>query len=595
MNTTSEEAPVATPTQRPTVSATVTNPVTQPAPPPAVPEPTSDPINKLAGYTGTQLTTAAAALSAAALLAACGGGGGSDPAAPPPPPPPAATPTLAEASRFLGQASFAATDAEITRVQTLGYAGWLADQATQPRTQSHYDWMIAKGYASDLTSTLSFTGTDYSLWRKLISSPDVLRQRVALAWSEIMVISMAGLPVNWRGFMAASYMDVLEANALGNYRELLEAVTLSTGMGVYLNMRGNVKEDPAIGRVPDENYAREVLQLFSIGLTDLALDGTPKNGVVTDSYGQDTITGLAKVFTGWNYIGGVGVDPSNTQKPMFFNAAQHSPSEKKFLGVTVSAGTDGVAALKIALDTIANHPNVAPFISRQLIQRLVTSNPSPAYVARVAAVFNNNGNNVRGDLKAVVNTILLDSEARSAPTAADTTRGKLREPIVRFVQWARSFNASSPTGLWNIPNLSDPATRLGQSPLRAPSVFNFYRPGYVPPNSPLGTAKITAPEFQITNETTIVAWANHAQNFVVNGLGEVKPDYTAELAVAADAAALVNRVVLLLAANALAADTVTTITNAVSSISAATDAGKKNRVYAAIHLVLCAPAYLVQI
>jgi uncharacterized protein (DUF1800 family) len=542
----------------------------------------------------TGLTAMAAAASAAALLAACGGGGSSDPA-PPPPPPPAAGPTAAEASRFLGQASFAATDADITRVQSLGYTGWLADQATQPRTQSHYDWMIAKGYANDLTSTLSFTGTDYSLWRKLISSPDVLRQRVALAWSEIMVISMTGLPVNWRGFVAAAYMDVLEANALGTYRDLLEAVTLSTGMGVYLNMRGNVKEDVPSGRVPDENYAREVLQLFSIGLTDLALDGSPRNGVVTDSYGQDTITGLAKVFTGWNYDGRVGTDPSNTQKPMVFNAAQHSPSEKKFLGVTVAAGTDGVAALKVALDTIANHPNVAPFISRQLIQRLVASNPSPAYVARVAAVFNNNGANVRGDLKAVVNAILLDSEARSAPAATDTTRGKLREPIVRFVQWARSFNATSPTGIWNISNLSDPATRLGQSPLRAPSVFNFYRPGYVPPNSALGTAKITAPEFQITNETTIVAWANYAQTFIVNGVGEVKPDYTAELALAADATALVNRVVLLLAANSLAADTVATITTAVNSISAATDTGKKNRVYAAIHLVLCAPAYLVQI
>jgi uncharacterized protein (DUF1800 family) len=536
----------------------------------------------------------AAAVSAAALLAACGGGGSSESTPPPPPPPPAA-PTAAEASRFLGQAGLGATDSEITRVQSLGYAGWLADQAAQPRTQSHYDWMVARGYASDLTSTISFTGTDYSLWRKLISSPDQLRQRVALAWSEIMVISMAGLPVNWRGFVAASYMDVLEANALGNYRELLEAVTLSTGMGIYLNMRGNLKEDPAIGRVPDENYAREVLQLFSIGLTDLALDGTPKNGVVTDSYGQDTITGLAKVFTGWNYDGRVGTDPGNTQKPMVFNAAQHSPSEKKFLGVTIPAGTDGVAALKIALDTIANHPNVAPFISRQLIQRLVTSNPSPAYVARVAAVFNNNGNNVRGDLKAVVNAVLLDAEARNAPTAADTTRGKLREPILRFVQWARTFNASSPTGIWNIPNLSDPATRLGQSPLRSPSVFNFFRPGYVPPNSALGTAKITAPEFQITNETTIVAWANYAQSFIVNGVGEVKPDYTAELALAADAAALVNRVVLLLAANALATETVTAITNAVGSISATTDAGKKNRVYAAIHLVLCAPAYLVQI
>jgi uncharacterized protein (DUF1800 family) len=539
-------------------------------------------------------TSMAAAASAAALLAACGGGGGgSEPAAPPPPP--AAGPTAVEASRFLGQASFAATDADIARVQSLGYAGWLADQAAQPRTQSHYDWMIAKGYASDPTNNISFTGTDYSLWRKLLSSPDVLRQRVTLAWSEIFVVSMGGLPVAWRGFIAASYMDVLEANALGTYRALLEAVTLSTGMGVYLNMRGNQRENAATGRVPDENYAREVLQLFSIGLTELAVDGTPRNGVASDSYSQETITGFAKVFTGWDYDGRVATDPAYTQRPMAFNAATHSPSEKKFFDVTVPAGTDGKAALKTALDAIANHPNVGPFISRQLIQRLVSSNPSPAYVGRVAAVFNNNGSGVRGDLTAVVNAVLLDTEARSAPTTADTTRGKLREPMVRFIQWARTFNVTSPSGIWNIGNLSDPATRLGQSPLRSPSVFNYFRPGYVPPNSALGTAKVTAPEFQITNETTIVAWANYAQNFIVNGLGEVKPDYTAELALAADAAALVNRVVLLLTANAMAVDTVTTITNAVNSISAASDAGRRNRVYAAIHLVLCAPAYLVQV
>jgi uncharacterized protein (DUF1800 family) len=545
--------------------------------------------------------SATVAASAAALLAACGGGGGSsDPANPPSPPPPAAI-TASEAARFLGQASLAATDAEISRVQSQGYAGWLAEQAnpaSTPRTQSHYDWMVAKGYAVDNvanTNIFSFTGTDYTLWRKLLSSPDGFRQRMALAWSEIFVVSMAGLPVNWRGLIVASYMDVLEANALGTYRALLEAVTLSTGMGVYLNMRGNQKEDLKTGRVPDENYAREVLQLFSIGLIELAVDGTPRNGVVTDSYDQATISGLAKVFTGWDYDGYTRADTAWTQKPMVFNPALHSPSEKKFLGATIPAGTDGKAALKTALDAIANHPNVGPFIARQLIQRLVASNPSAAYVGRVAAVFNNNGAGVRGDLMAVAQAVLLDAEARSTPTAAETTRGKLRQPILRFAQWGRSFNVSSPTGIWNVGNLSDTSTRLGQSPLRAPSVFNFYRPGYVPPNSALGTANITAPEFQLTNETTVVAWANYAQSFIVNGVGEVKPDYTAELALAADAAALVNRVVLLLAANGLGADTVATITNAVASISAATDAGKKNRVYASIHLVLCAPEYLVQI
>jgi len=543
-------------------------------------------------------STAGVALAAAALLAACGGGagGGSD-TTPPPPPPPPASPTDAEASRFLAQAAFGGTDAHLASVKSAGYSAWLNDQFALARTQGHYDWMVANGYAV-VANINGFSGTDNTLWRKLVNSPDVLRQRVTLALSEIFVISMNGLPIAWRSFVAAAYMDVLEANAFGTYRALLEAVTLSPGMGSYLNMRGNQKEDAASGRVPDENYAREVLQLFSIGLVQLATDGSLKNGVATDSYGQDTVTGLAKVFTGWDNSGYNRTEPSYAQKPMVFNAALHSPSQKQFLGVTIAAGTDGVAALKTALDTIANHANVGPFIGRQLIQRLVASNPSAAYVGRVAAVFNDNGQGVRGDLKAVIRAVLLDAEARTAPAASDntgdTSSGKLREPIVRFVQWARSFGLASPTGLWNVGNLSDPAARLGQSPLRSPSVFNFFRPGYVPPNSALGTARITAPEFQITNETSVVGWANFAQSFVVNGSGETRPDYTAEIALATDATALVNRVALLLAADGLSAATKATIANAVATIAATTDTGKRNRVYAAVHLVLCAPEFLVQ-
>ena len=533
-----------------------------------------------------------AGAAAAVLLAACGGGGDSSPA--PAPSPPVVALSQAEAARFLGQAAFSAGDAEIARVQALGASAWIDEQVALPRSQSHYDWMGASGYAV-VANVNSFAGTDNTLWRKLISSPDPLRQRMTLALSEIFVVSMLGLPIAWRGLLAAAYMDVLEANAFGTYRALLDAVSLSPGMGLYLNMRGNQKENTATGRVPDENYARESLQLFSIGLVELAVDGTPRNGAVTDTYSQDTITGLAKVFTGWDFDGYSGSDPSWVQRSMVFNATLHSPSEKKFLGVTIAAGTDGRAALKTALDTIAAHPNVGPFISRQLIQRLVASNPSAAYVGRVAAVFNDNGAGVRGDLKAVIKAVLLDSEARRAPAATDTTRGKLREPIVRFVQWARSFNLASPTGLWNVGDLSDPASRLGQSPLRSPSVFNFYRPGYVPPNSALGTQNITAPEFQLANESTVVAWANFAQTFIVSGVGETRPDYTTEIALATDANALVQRVALLLSANALAADTLATITAAVTTIAAATDAGKRNRVYAAVHLVLCAPEYLVQI
>ena len=571
-----------------------TSTVPAPSDPAGALEPTPHPSRAPQALTGST----AAAVLAATLLAGCGGGAsdGAAPSPPPPPPPPPAPapPTAAEASRFLAQASFAASDAEIARVQTLGYSAWLDDQFVQPRTQGHADWMRANGYV-DPANVNGFAGTDNTLWRKLIGSPDLLRQRVTLALSEIFVVSMAGLPVAWRSFVAAAYMDVLEANAFGTYRSLLEAVTLSPGMGVYLNMRGNQKEDPATGRVPDENYAREVLQLFSIGLVELAPDGSLRNGVATDTYTQETITGLARVFTGWDFDGFTRSDPAWTQRPMVLNAARHAEGAKSFLGTTIPAGTDGRNALTQALDAIGAHANVGPYIGRQLIQRLVASHPSPAYVARVSAAFNDNGAGVRGDLKAVIKAVLLDSEARAAPTAGQTTRGKLREPIQRFVQWARSFGLSSPTGVWNIGNLSDPAARLGQSPLRSPSVFNFYRPGYVPPNSALGSAGITAPEFQITNETTVVAWANYAQTIVANPPGEATANYSAELALASDAAALVRRVALLLAADALSADTVSRITNAVGSIGASTDSGKLNRVHAALHLVLCAPEYLVQI
>jgi uncharacterized protein (DUF1800 family) len=546
------------------------------------------------------LLGSAAAVSV--LLSACGGGGGDSAATDPgnspvSPPPTSSVPSDAEAARFLAQAAFAATDGQIARVKALGYSAWLDEQWAAPRSMGHFDWLADKGYA--ITDNInSFAGADNTLWRKLIGSPDALRQRMVLALSEIFVVSMAGLPVAWRSFVLAHTVDLLETHAFGTYRELLEAVTLSPGMGVYLNMRGNRKADPASGRVPDENYAREVLQLFSLGLVALNADGTPQRdaaGNSIETYNQDTITGLARVFTGWDYDGFSRTEPGHARRPMVNNASQHETGAKTFLGVTVPAGSSATASLKQALDTIASHPNVGPFIGRQLIQRLVTSNPSPAYVARVAAAFNDNGQGVRGDFKAVLKAILLDSEARRAPSPEDTTRGMLREPVARFIQWARTFGVSSPTDLWNAGNLSDPATRLGQSPLRSPSVFNFFRPGYVPPNSALGALGITAPEFQITNESTVIGWANFAQTFVVNGVGELRPDYSAERALAADAAALVRRVALLLTGDSLPASSRDLITQAVSTLPATTESGRNNRVYAAVHLVLCSPEYLVQV
>jgi len=500
------------------------------------------------------------------------------------------TPT--EAARFLAQAAFGGSAADVAAVQAQGFSGWLTNQMAERRGQSHWDWMVANGYAV-AANINNVQGVENTLWRKLMSSSDMVRQRVTLALSEIFVISLDGLPVQWRGMVAANFMDILETHALGNFRQLLEEVTLSPGMGVYLNMRGNQKADGK-GREPDENYAREVMQLFTIGLVQLNPDGTPKTagGVPLETYTNDDIRGLARVFTGWDFDRFSASVPDHAGRPMVFTASRHSPEEKKFLGMTLPAGTDGVGELKTALDALFNHPNTGPFIGQQLIQRLVCSNPSPAYVARVAAAFARNEQGVRGDMQAVLRAVLLDTEARTPSTKPGG--GKLREPMVRFIQWARTFGAYSPTELWNVGNQSSASTRLGQSPLRSPSVFNFFRPGYIPPGTSLGTAGLAAPEFQITNESTVVGYANWMQTVVSSGAGEVKADYASLLLLVGDAGALFDQVNLLLAAGQLGAASRATIVSAVGSMASATDTNRLNRIYATVWLVLCAPEYLVQ-
>jgi len=540
--------------------------------------------------------TAFGALAAAAALSACGGGGGGSDPAPGPQPasaPPPAPITDAEAVRFLAQAGFAASTADIGALKSKGYSTWLDEQFALASSQSHFDWMLAKGYGVE-SGKYSYAGLDNCLWRKWLSAPDQLRQRVVLALSEIFVVSMTGIPVAWGQFAVAAYVDMLEQRAFGSFRNLLEGVSLSCAMGVYLNMRGNKKEDSK-GSTPDENYAREVMQLFTIGLVELNGDGTPvlnAQGAPRETYTLAQITELARVFTGWDFDGASAADPAFMRKPMAHVASRFSTGAKKVLGVDIPSSADGPAAMKTALDTLANHPNVGPFIGRQLIQRLVCSNPSAAYVGRVAAVFNNNGSGQRGDLKAVIRAVLLDSEARTVGAGQGT--GRLREPALRFIQWGRTFGVSSPTDLWNIGDTSNPATRLGQSPLRSPSVFNFFRPGYVPPNSALGSNKVTAPEFQLCNESTVAGYLNFMQGAIANGVGEVKPSYVQELALVDDAPALVARVALLLGGGGIATATQAQIATAVATIKADTDARKLNRVQAAVLLVMASPEYQIQ-
>lgn len=547
------------------------------------------------------LDSVALVAAASALLAACGGGGGGSPGAsptpaPPPPPPPPPPPTDPQAARFLAQAGFSASADEITAVKTQGYAGWLDAQLAQPvQGATRYEWMVSNGYAVEANRS-SVAGADAAIWRKLIASPDPVRQRMTLALSEIFVVSMLGLPIEWPGLCIAHYADILERNAFGNYRTLLQDVTLSLAMGTYLNMQGNRKEDTRTGRVPDENYAREVMQLFSIGLVKLNNDGTPQlsGGKPIDSYTQTDITQLARVFTGWERDRIDAADFAHVTRPMKHNATQYQAGDKTVLGTVIGAGLTGPQALAAALDVLTNHPNVGAFIGRQLIQRFTQSNPSPAYVARVAAVFNDNGSGVRGDLKATLRAVLLDPEARAAPTGNGS--GRLREPIQRFVQWARTFGVTSTGGKWPIGDTSDPATRLGQSPWRSPSVFNFFRPGYVPPGHELAANQVTAPEFQLCNESTVAGYLNYVQGLIANGTGsgDVLPSYTFELTLAADAPALLAHLNLRLAGGAINSITLNDLSTAVATIAATTDAGKLNRVRAAVLLVMAAPEYLIQ-
>ncbi|KQV43209.1 hypothetical protein ASE26_04300 [Duganella sp. Root198D2] len=480
-----------------------------------------------------------------------------------------------------------ATREQMTRLQAVGYSKWLDEQMAMPASQSRWDWLMAKGFNA-IDNKNNQAGIDAALWVKLLTSPDTLRQRVTLALSEIVVASLDGFTGSWRAFTGAAYMDILEANAFGNYRTLLQQVTLSSSMGEYLTYRGNAKANPKTGSMPDENYAREILQLFTIGLLKLNPDGTATE---QETYTQADISGLARVFTGWDLdlAGGTSDTPDFRKRPMVQTGTKYEPGEKTFLGTTIASGVDAATALNKALDTIFAHPNVAPFVSKQLIQRLVTSNPAPAYVARVAAVFENNGAGIKGDLKAVVKAILLDQEARSASNLGSASFGKVREPVLRFTAWARAYNVTSPSDAWAIGNTSEPSSRLGQSPLRSPSVFNFFRPGYVPPA--LG---VVAPEFQIVNETSVVGYANYMQTAISKGIGDVKADYATLLPLADNVPALVDEINLLLAAGQLSTDTVTLIRNAVASMATGTDAARANRVYAALTLVMASPEFIVQ-
>ena len=513
----------------------------------------------------------------------------------------------AAAARLLVQASYGPTMAEIDRAALMGPAAWVEDQFITPPMDSHWDYVVVrKGPIGCTVCNAEYINAVMeSFWTQAVRGRDQLRQRTVLALSEIFVVSTVNSAVEVQADAHASYLDMLSRNAFGNFRTLLEQVSTHPTMAHYLSHMRNEKEDAVTGRIPDENYAREVMQLLSIGLWQLNDDGTRKkdaNGQDMPSYGQADVMGLARVFTGWSWrcrdtseeCWQGWVDNDGFKSALQNYPQYHSTSEKRFLGTVVPAGTPGPQTLKIAIDALFNHPNVGPFIAGQLIKRFVTSNPSPAYVARVARAFNNNGAGVRGDMKAVLRAVLLNPDLRGGPTGTDAQSGKLREPLVRFGHWLRAFDAKAASGYYRIWNLEDNVYSLGQNPLRAPSVFNWFRPGYAPPGEILRRG-LVAPEFQITHETTVTGYANFMVYTVeagyAYGADNIRAGYAAELALAGQPTALLDRLSLLLTAGSMGAATRNTILTAVNAIPAA-DALR--RVHTAVALTLLSPEFIIQ-
>lgn len=508
----------------------------------------------------------------------------------------------AAAARFLAQATFGPTDVEIARLRSIGYRTWLDEQfAAAPTSMlAYYHWVANTLRENVGSSTLreawflaALGGPDPR--NPLIIHRDQLRQRVAFALSEIFVVSDQNTLLSQFPNGLAYYYDLLSRNAFGNFRNLLEQVTLSPAMGVYLNMLGNRRADLAQNIRPDENFAREISQLFSIGLVLLDADGSPQsvNGQPIPSYDQEVITAFAHVFTGWNwsdcsaedflYCGPNYSTGSNVEAPMAAYAEYHDNGSdaandrpnKQLLrypgavngGMLANGGTPA-SDLAFALDNIFNHPNVGPFIGRQLIQRLVSSNPSPPYVQRVAAVFADDGSaaHLRGNLRAVVQAILLDPEARSGHWTHAATFGKLREPLLRLTHFWRAMGARHHCGRdyaagETVYHFADQPYRyagyvtawgtsdeiygsgVGQAPLNAKSVFNFFKPNFAP-SGELVAAGLVGPEFQLATDTLITNATNSTAGkaFYLNiadpcddDIGEVKIDRAQDLTLAGSA------------------------------------------------------------
>jgi uncharacterized protein (DUF1800 family) len=473
-----------------------------------------------------------AACAAMLATAACGGGSGGTPAPSPTPTP--NQPTVADTSRLLDQATFGVTAADVAHVQSEGFQAYLAEQlAATPSQYAGFSYTPHTAPANckydpaTPTDASSICARDqYSLFQvqrqffiHALSDADQLRQRVAYALSQIFVVS--GVEI-YEAYGMADYQNMLLNDAFANFRTLLQDVTLSPVMGHYLSMADNDKTNAALGTSPNENYGREVLQLFSIGLYELNSDGSQmldNTGAPILTYDQNVIEGFSSVFTGWTYASLAGAashwtNPINYDGVMVAFDNHHEPGTKLLLnGLTLPSGQTSAQDLQMALDDVFNHPNVGPFIGKQLIQHLVTSNPSPAYIARVSAVFADNGSGVRGDMAAVVKAILTDPEARGDASTASNF-GRLRDPAQFITAMLRSLGGQS-DGVQPRSAIS----AMGEPIFTPQTVFNFYPPSFVLP----GTQTL-APEFGIDNAATALARANFVNTIIVQG--GAKPDPT---------------------------------------------------------------------
>lgn len=508
-------------------------------------------------------------------------------------------------SRFLMHATLGADSDELSEVGDLGFEPWIQAQIDTPgsNTWREVNAVIATGKHFDL---------HHSWWRVVLTAPDRLRQRLATALTEIYVISEQS--INFVPWEMMQYYDNLGGFAFGNWRDMIEHISLDPLMGYYLSHLKNQKPDPALDRYPDENYAREVMQLFSIGLWELNPDGTHRVSTENQpipTYDNMTITHFARVFTGLSYGGGADDTkpsdffeaPKDFAVPMKMWEDQHDRDEKHLLrGVVLPSfedapGRTGMDDIRDAMDNLFHHPNVGPFVGRLLIQRLVTSNPSPDYIRHVAQAFTDNGQGIRGDMTAVVRTILLDPEARNAPRSGTaTSSGHLRESYLRYVRLAKSFRARSAEGTFKV-NDHQTLIDISQILYNSPSVFNFFLPDYRPAGV-LTDRELNAPELQILNSTTAITTLNLYQRMIRTGFGDVddgpetlRLDISEEVALADDIDALIEHLNVKMAAGGLSEGTCDILRTAASDFPADYDATAK--VKALMRLIVVSPDFAV--